>query len=38
LYVRQTSGGLLIACNAARADAITRQIVDDGYRCARIIG
>ncbi|MES2028591.1 MAG: selenide, water dikinase SelD [Pseudomonadota bacterium] len=34
----QTSGGLLIACRADRAEAITRQIVEDGYPYARIIG
>lgn len=34
----QTSGGLLIACRADRAEAITRQIVEDGYPYARVIG
>jgi selenide,water dikinase len=34
----QTSGGLLIACDAAHAEAIARRIVDDGYPFARIIG
>jgi selenide,water dikinase len=34
----QTSGGLLIACDAAPAEAMVRRIVDDGYPCARIIG
>jgi selenide,water dikinase len=34
----QTSGGLLIACAAERADAILRTIVDAGYSRARIIG
>jgi selenide,water dikinase len=34
----QTSGGLLIACDAAHAEAIVRRIVDDGYPFARIIG
>jgi selenide, water dikinase len=34
----QTSGGLLIACDAARSEAIARQIVDAGYPFARIIG
>jgi selenide, water dikinase len=34
----QTSGGLLIAAAADRADAILRTIVDAGYPCARIIG
>ena len=34
----QTSGGLLIACNAADAEAIARRIVDDGYPFTRIIG
>lgn len=34
----QTSGGLLIACHADRAEAITRQIVEDGYPYARVIG
>jgi selenide,water dikinase len=34
----QTSGGLLIACDAAHAEAIALRIVDDGYPFARIIG
>jgi selenide, water dikinase len=34
----QTSGGLLIACDAAEAEAIVQGIVDDGYPFARIIG
>jgi selenide, water dikinase len=34
----QTSGGLLIACDAADAEAIARRIVDDGYPFARVIG
>lgn len=34
----QTSGGLLIACDAIHADATVRRIVDDGYSYARIIG
>jgi selenide,water dikinase len=34
----QTSGGLLIACEAAQSEAIVRRIVDDGYPFARIIG
>jgi selenide,water dikinase len=34
----QTSGGLLIACDPTQAEAIVRQIVDDGYPFARMIG
>ena len=34
----QTSGGLLIACDATQAEAIVRRIVDDGYPHARIVG
>jgi selenide,water dikinase len=34
----QTSGGLLIACDAAHAEAIARQLIDEGYPSARIIG
>src|SRR5262249_54286094 len=34
----QTSGGLLIACDAGRADGLLREIVDTGYLHARIIG
>jgi selenide,water dikinase len=34
----QTSGGLLIACDAAHAEAIARQVIDEGYPFARIIG
>ncbi|MBC7582577.1 MAG: selenide, water dikinase SelD, partial [Tardiphaga sp.] len=34
----QTSGGLLIACAADKAEAILRMIVEDGYPYARIIG
>ena len=34
----QTSGGLLIACDAAEATAVVRRIVDEGYPFARIIG
>jgi selenide,water dikinase len=34
----QTSGGLLIACAPARADALLRTIVEAGYPFARRIG
>ncbi len=34
----QTSGGLLIACDADYAETIVRGIVDDGYAYASIIG
>jgi selenide,water dikinase len=34
----QTSGGLLIACDATHAEAIARQLIDEGYPSARIIG
>jgi selenide, water dikinase len=34
----QTSGGLLIACDAARAPAIAATIVAAGYPAARIVG
>jgi selenide,water dikinase len=34
----QTSGGLLIACDAAQAEAIARRIVEEGYPFARIVG
>src|ERR1700709_1890566 len=34
----QTSGGLLIACDPADAEAIMRRIVDDGYPYASIVG
>jgi len=34
----QTSGGLLVACKAERADAIAAQIVSAGYPFARVIG
>jgi selenide, water dikinase len=34
----QTSGGLLVACAAVRADTITRSIRDAGYPAARVIG
>jgi selenide,water dikinase len=34
----QTSGGLLIACAAERADAIVQTIVAAGYPHARRIG
>jgi selenide, water dikinase len=34
----QTSGGLLIACDAARADAILQWILQAGYPAARRIG
>ena len=34
----QTSGGLLVACAPARAEALLSTIVDAGYRSARIIG
>jgi len=34
----QTSGGLLVACAADRADALLETIVDAGYPAARIIG
>lgn len=37
-YDPQTSGGLLIACAGAEADAILRMILDAGYPAARIIG
>ena len=34
----QTSGGLLVACAADRAEAIVHTIVSDNYPSARIIG
>lgn len=34
----QTSGGLLVACDAARADEVLRDIVAAGYPLARRIG
>ncbi len=34
----QTSGGLLVACAAQRADAICAAVVAEGYPSARIIG
>jgi selenide,water dikinase len=34
----QTSGGLLISCAGARADAIVRTLVDEGYPAARVVG
>jgi selenide,water dikinase len=34
----QTSGGLLIAYDAAEAETTVRRIVDDGYPYARVIG
>jgi len=34
----QTSGGLLVACDAARADAILETIVAAGHPAARIVG
>jgi selenide,water dikinase len=34
----QTSGGLLIACDATHAEEIMLRIVEDGYPFARIIG
>jgi selenide,water dikinase len=34
----QTSGGVLVACAAARADDILKTVVAAGYRQARIIG
>jgi selenide,water dikinase len=34
----QTSGGLLVACAADRAEAIERSIVAAGYPRARIVG
>jgi len=34
----QTSGGLLVACKAERADEIAAQIVSEGYPFARVIG
>jgi selenide,water dikinase len=34
----QTSGGLLIACAAAQADGILREIHEGGYRPASIVG
>jgi selenide, water dikinase len=34
----QTAGGLVVACSARRAAAITRFIRDAGYPVARVIG
>ena len=34
----QTSGGLLVACEAGRAAALVEKIVADGYASARVIG
>jgi selenide,water dikinase len=34
----QTSGGLLIACDATHAEAILRRIIEDGYPYASMIG
>ena len=34
----QTSGGLLIACAAEKANEIAQSIVADGYPFARVIG
>jgi selenide,water dikinase len=34
----QTSGGLLVSCTPARADAILRLIIEAGYPAARRIG
>ncbi len=34
----QTSGGLLIACDAERADAMVQTIMAAGYPAARRIG
>lgn len=34
----QTSGGLLVACEAERADEIAARIVAEGYPFARVIG
>ena len=34
----QTSGGLLIACDATEAEGIRRRIVEDGYSYASVIG
>jgi selenide,water dikinase len=34
----QTSGGLLIACDATHAEAAVRRIAEDGYAYARMIG
>ncbi|MBP1883937.1 selenide, water dikinase SelD [Sinorhizobium mexicanum] len=34
----QTSGGLLVSCRAAQADALLEEIVAAGYPAARIIG
>ena len=34
----QTSGGLLVACDPAQANAVLRRIVESGYPAARIIG
>jgi selenide,water dikinase len=34
----QTSGGLLVACDAERAEKLLREIVAAGYPAARIIG
>lgn len=34
----QTSGGLLVACKAERAEAICSMIEDEGYPQARVIG
>jgi selenide,water dikinase len=34
----QTSGGLLVACEASRAESLLQEIVDAGNPSARIIG
>ena len=34
----QTSGGLLIACDATHADAILQRVVNEGYSYASIVG
>jgi len=34
----QTSGGLLVACKAERAEGIAARIVAEGYPFARVIG
>jgi selenide,water dikinase len=34
----QTSGGLLVACERNKAEALVQAIVADGYQSARVIG
>ncbi len=34
----QTSGGLLIACEADKADAIAERMVKAGYPASRVVG